>query len=91
MPPHFARGFDRIDLSTIDAQAGSASNDAFVFVGQAAFSGGLGELRFQLVDAAGTTDDRTIIQADVNGDRVADFEIVIVGQATTMQAGDFIF
>lgn len=87
----FVQGLDRIDLATIDAQAGSTSNEAFTFVGQAAFSGQLGQVRYQLVDPAGTSDDRTIIQGDVNGDRIADFEITLVGQVTSLQSGDFIF
>jgi Ca2+-binding RTX toxin-like protein len=65
----FERG-DRIDLSTIDADTdGTAGNQAFRFIGAAAFSGVDGQLRF----AGG------LLQGDVNGDRVADIEIRVIG------------
>lgn len=85
----FMQGFDRIDLATIDAQAGSTTNEAFRLIGQAAFSGGLGELRYQIYDLAGTADDRTVVQGDVNGDGVADFEITLTGRLVSLQASDF--
>ncbi|MDW9537865.1 protease [Sinorhizobium meliloti] len=61
---------DRIDLSAIDAQLGR-SNQAFLFVETAAFSGSKGELRCDQ-DASGT-----YIYGDVNGDRSADFAIYL--------------
>src|SRR5205085_4362117 len=36
---------DRIDLSQVDANAGTVANDAFNFIGSTAFSGAAGELR----------------------------------------------
>jgi Ca2+-binding RTX toxin-like protein len=61
---------DKIDLSTIDADIdGTAGNQAFRFIGGAAFSGVDGQLRF----AGG------VLQGDVNGDRVADIEIQVIG------------
>ncbi len=65
---HFNRAQgDKIDLSTIDADTdGTAGNRLSSFIGTAAFSGVDGQLR-----ASGD-----IIQGDVNGDEVADFEIV---------------
>jgi Ca2+-binding RTX toxin-like protein len=69
---------DKIDLSTIDADAdGTAGNQAFRFVGAGAFTGVDGQLRF----AGG------LLQGDTNGDRVADIEIRIVG---SLAAGDII-
>lgn len=69
---------DKIDLSTIDADTdGTAGNQAFRFVGAAAFSGVDGQLRFS----------GGILQGDTDGDRRADFEIKIVG---AMLAGDVI-
>ena len=59
---------DRIDLSAIDARTGP-SNQAFTFIGTAAFSNVKGQLR---VEQAGTT---VKITGDVNGDAIADFEI----------------
>ena len=41
---HFAVGIDKIDLAAIDANAtGGSANDAFSFIGAAAFSGTAGE------------------------------------------------
>ena len=75
---------DRIDLSTIDANAGLAGNQAFTFIGGAAFTGVAGQLRVQ---ASGTNQ---LVYGDVNGDGVADFLIVVtpVG-AVPLVGGDF--
>jgi serralysin len=64
----FARGSDKIDLSAIDAIAGGANN-AFTFLGDAAFTGHAGELRTYV--QSGTN----FLAGDVNGDGVADFLI----------------
>ena len=77
---------DRIDLSLVDARAGGV-DDAFSFIGTAAFSGVAGELRYQLVD--GTT-AHTLLQGDVNGDQIADFEISLNGQLTHLQPTDLV-
>ena len=42
----FAAGVDRIDLRRIDADAASDADDAFAFIGDAAFSGAGGEVRY---------------------------------------------
>jgi serralysin len=75
--------FDRIDLSAIDADANTAGDQAFSFVGSAVFSGVAGELR------AVTSLTNSTVFGDVNGDKVADFAIQVIGIAT-MQATDFI-
>lgn len=62
---------DRIDLGALDAVAGLPGNQAFSYIGGAGFTGQSGQLRAQL--AAGGT----LILADVNGDRVADFSILL--------------
>jgi hypothetical protein len=70
---------DRIDLAKIDAIAATAGvDDAFTLIGAAAFSGVAGQLRV----AGG------LIQADTNGDSVADLQIAFTGTAPT--APDFI-
>lgn len=74
---------DRIDLSLIDADAGAAGNQAFAFIGSAAFSGTAGQLRF----AAAGTDTR--VEADLDGDGTADLTIVLTG-AHTLDVGDFL-
>jgi Ca2+-binding RTX toxin-like protein len=75
----FVSGQDRFDLSGIDANARGIDGDqAFTFIGGAAFSNVRGELR----SFAGT------IEADLNGDAVADFRIILNNGAT---AGTFDF
>lgn len=73
---------DRIDLSTIDASTASGNN-AFKFLGTTAFSGTAGELRYA------RNDEITIVSADVNGDKVADFQVELTG-SLTLSASDFI-
>jgi Ca2+-binding RTX toxin-like protein len=65
---HEAEG-DLINLSGIDARSGVAGDQAFRFIGGAAFSDTRGELRY----AGG------VVSGDINGDGVADFRIVIAG------------
>jgi Ca2+-binding RTX toxin-like protein len=69
----FARGVDRIDLRDVDASTKAAGNQAFTFIGKSAFAGAAGQLRW--TEGKGYL----VVQADVNGDRVADFEIQIAG------------
>ena len=78
----FISGSDRIDLSAIDAVAGSAGDDAFAFIGTAAFSGQAGQLRYEV------TENFLHIYGDVDGDGARDFHIVASG--TQILAGDFI-
>ncbi|MCP8937228.1 M10 family metallopeptidase C-terminal domain-containing protein [Alsobacter sp. SYSU M60028] len=76
----FTRGYDRIDLRGIDANAATTTTDeAFAFIGTASFDGHAGQLRF----SAG------LLQGDVNGDGVADFAVAIANQ-TAMRATDFL-
>ncbi len=86
----FLVGIDKIDLSTMDAKVGTRKNDAFQFIGEAAFSGAAGQLRYEKVDLPGTTDDYMKILGDVNGDKVADFEIILIGNTDPLHATDFV-
>jgi Ca2+-binding RTX toxin-like protein len=79
----FVQIVERIDLRGIDADTGTAGDQAFSFIGTAVFSGTAGELRY----AFDGTD--TWVQGDWNGDAVADFEIVLSG-GYPMAAGDFL-
>ena len=79
----FVSGTDKIDLVLIDARSGTPGDDAFTYIGTNAFSNTAGELRAQ---AFGST---IHIFGDVNGDSVADFEII--ANTTTIAAGDFVF
>ena len=73
---------DKIDLSAIDANTGVAGDQAFSFIGTAAFSHHAGELRLQLGGG------QTNVFADVNGDGVADFQIHFAG-SPALTASDF--
>ena len=73
---------DKIDLRAIDAIAGGVNNQ-FSFVGRATFSGTAGELRLN------DTGANIIVQVDINGDKTADFAIMVL-DVTTLFAGDFL-
>lgn len=76
----FVVGFDKFDLSGIDANnIGADGNQAFTFIGGAAFTAVRGQLR----SAAG------VVEADVNGDAVADFRVVLASGVTAI-AADFV-
>ena len=77
----FTRGEDRIDLSSIDALAGTAGNQAFTFIGAAAFDGtdATGQLRFADGVLLGSTD----------ADAAAEFSVEVTGVAS-LGAGDFV-
>lgn len=79
----FIRGSDRIDLSTIDASTALTGNQAFLFIGESVFTGVAGQLRIDTSQAG-----KTVIYADVNGNKVADFQIELVG-THPLTAGDF--
>lgn len=82
----FARGDDRIDLRTIDANRLAAGNQAFHFIGAQSFQAfaaahpaAHGLLRYA----------NGIVSGDVNGDLHADFAIGIDGGIPTLAASDF--
>lgn len=82
----FDRGQDVIDLSAIDANTTTFGvDDAFTFIGTSSFTGIAGQLRVQGLGGP----NASIVEMDVNGDRVADMQIFINLQ-TSMVAGDFI-
>lgn len=74
---------DRIELITIDANTNLAGNQAFTFIGAAAFRGVAGDLRY--VKAASDT----YIYGDVNGDRTVDLRIHL-DDALTLSRGYFL-
>ena len=77
---------DTIDLSLLDANTRTFGvDDAFDFIGFAQFSGQAGELRTQGLGGA----NAVLLEADHNGDGVADLQI-FVNLQTSMQASDFI-
>jgi serralysin len=62
---------DKIDVSDIDAKSATAAHDAFTWIGTSAFTGVAGQLR--MVYSHGDT----TLMGDVNGDKIADFTIVV--------------
>ncbi len=73
---------DQISLSRIDANSLLSGDQAFVFIGGAQFTGA-GQLRYETVNG------RTMVYADINGDKVIDFAIQL-DNAGPLQASDFI-
>lgn len=87
----FTPGVDKIDLSAIDANTSLAGDQAFAFLAAAgtAFSGSRGQLRWYHEDSTNPANVRTIIEGDINGDKVADFQIELTGHHP-LTAVDFI-
>ncbi len=74
---------DRIDLGAIDAiKATSAINEAFTWIGTAAFTKHAGELRYV---ASGTS---ALVLGDIDGNGVADFAIALAANSA-LAATDF--
>jgi uncharacterized protein YvpB len=66
-------GTDKIDLRLLDANLKVAGNQSFSFAGQ----------RGDVVSNSASfsfVDTNTILKADMDGDAIADIEIVLVGQ-----------
>jgi Ca2+-binding RTX toxin-like protein len=79
----FAKGIDKIDVSTIDAITGGVNN-AFTFVGGAAFTAA-GQAR------AIQTGAHTVLEFNTDGVAGAEFAIVLANfTASTLTQGDFI-
>ena len=71
----FETGLDLIDLTRIDANSVLTANQAFAFIGTAAFGSVAGQLRL-------ITGANSVLQGDVNGDGLADFELQLSAIAT---------
>jgi hypothetical protein len=81
----FASG-DRIDLSRMDANSAVAGDQAFTFIGSAAFGNHAGELRFE-----NQSGNIWLIQGDTDGNGVADFEVsVTIDDLHPITAADFV-
>ncbi|MDB5536677.1 MAG: hypothetical protein JWP26_1619 [Devosia sp.] len=83
----FVKGQDKIDLSGIDANTKVTGDQGFTFLAgdDQSFSHKPGEIAWR-IDAA---HNQTIVQGDINGDGVHDFEIQLTGQIH-LSSGDFI-
>jgi len=74
---------DQLDFSNVDANTLTGGDQAFSFIGNAAFGHHAGELRYYQQSGV------TYVAGDTNGDGVADFTVRI-DALHTLQASDFI-
>lgn len=85
----FEHGADRIDLSLIDANRYLDGHQSWTFIGNAAFDGeganSAGQLRFFTFGGG----NYNIVEADLNGDSMANLQI-FVNLTNTMSESDFI-
>ncbi len=78
---------DLIDLSGMDANAILKGDQDFSFIGNAAFTGEAGQLRWAHFGDDPTRD--ILITADMNGDKVVDFYIQLISPVNALTIGDF--
>ncbi|MGZ2412026.1 serralysin [Sphingomonas sp. F9_3S_D5_B_2] len=78
----FVHGDDHIRLDYFDADTVLGGNQAFSFIGTAAFDGTAGELRYEAIGGA------TYVSGDTNGDGTADFMLRLDGNHP-LTSGDF--
>ncbi len=74
---------DLIRLNFADADTATAGDQAFAFIGTAAFSNTAGELRYEEISG------NTYVSGDTDGDGVADFLIRLDG-SHALTSGDFV-
>jgi len=75
----FLSKLDKLDLRAIDANTRLSGDQAFSYIGSSAFTKVAGQLH--LVNG--------VLEGDINGDRIADFHIVMQGVGS-FSVGDFI-
>jgi Ca2+-binding RTX toxin-like protein len=80
----FTDGVDLIDFRDIDGNSLQAGDQALKFIGEDAFSGGLGELRYEKVG------NITRLLIDLDGNKVADMEIQLKDFGGTLTDLDFL-
>ena len=78
----FTQGSDLINLVRIDPHLLAGGLHGLEFIGDAGFGGTTAELRFAAVGG------ETRVEADINGDGVADFAVILTGRYT-LTAADF--
>jgi serralysin len=76
---------DKIDLKAIDAITGTAANDAFTFIGSGAFTNTAGQVR--AYQASGS---EWMVEADTNGDGLADLVVGVQVVNHPLVAADFV-
>lgn len=75
----FQHGLDKINLSVIDARPAVAGDQGFVFIGNAAFGGVAGQLRYA----------NGVVFGDIDGNSAPDFAIELVSRPA-LTASDFV-
>ena len=73
---------DKLDLSGIDANPAPAGDQAFTFIGKAAFTA-VGQVRFF------SEGDHTVVEVNNNGTGVGEMQIELAGNIN-LAAGDFV-
>jgi len=73
---------DKIDLTGLDAIAGTAADDAFTLIGSQGFHKLAGELRYEV------SGRNVTLLGDTNGDGVADLVILLSNSAGSVTPGD---
>lgn len=73
---NFAFGEDLVDLHRIDADATTAADDAFHWIGKAEFTGTAGELRYEHFQSGSIEGDNLL--GDIDGDGQADLVIQFI-------------
>jgi Ca2+-binding RTX toxin-like protein len=76
----FAVGFDKIDVSAIDAKTFQSGNQAFHFIGTGAFTAAGGQIR------ATSHGANTLIEINIDHDKPAEMSILLHGHITLSSA-----
>jgi Ca2+-binding RTX toxin-like protein len=86
----FAVGTDKINLSAIDAFAGTSANDTFIWKGTAGFNSTTkGEVRYEKFNNSGTANDYTMVWIDNDRDTGVEMAIRLTG-LHNLTASDFV-
>jgi Ca2+-binding RTX toxin-like protein len=86
----FVRGTDKINLSAIDAFAGTLANDTFIWKGAAGFNSTTkGEVRYEKFNNSGTANDYTMVLIDNDRDSGVEMAFRLTGLHNLSQS-DFV-
>jgi len=83
----FTHGEDTLDFSLLHPDT---RKDKLAFIETDKFDGGKGELHFKIYNEAGDSNDHTIVEVDMNGDKTADLQIYL-DDVMHLNKGDFMF
>ena len=86
----FVSGTDKINLSAIDAFAGTSANDTFIWKGTSGFNSTTkGEVRYEKFNNSGTANDYTMVWIDNDRDSGVEMAIRLTG-LHNLTASDFV-